>query len=328
MNASELLNKSTVVPYLISRGIISPKEVPIIEVLTGGISNVVFAVKSSHSDLVLKQALPELIVPSTWQADQRRTLVEARAIEVLRTLTPENVPKLINVDTENFVLVIERVSHDAGVWKDDLLNAHIDQRVAQNLGSLLGSWHRITALDKDILEEFQEDQLFEQLRITPFYREISIRHPDISYRIAQLISDLEFSRLSLVHGDFSPKNILVDSSCDVTVLDYEVAHTGNPVFDLAFLLAHLFCKSRHFPGLKEKSLLKEAALTFISNYEDSFRGSTDPTLGWHIAAIALARVDGVSQVHYLSLESKEQVRSNCIEFLNRSKSPTINEMFT
>lgn len=328
MNASELLNESTLIPYLLSRQIISADDVPVIETLTGGISNVVLGVKTSRSDLVLKQALPELIVPSTWRADQRRTLVEAQAIEVLQSVTPENVPKLIDVDPEHLVLVIERISRDTHVWKDDLLHAHIDTRVAQNLGRLLGIWHRITALDQLVLDEFEEDRLFEQLRITPFYREIARLHPEISDRVAKLISELEFSRLSLVHGDFSPKNILVDSSCDVTVLDYEVAHTGNPVFDVAFLLAHLFCKSHHFSDSRQRTLLKSVALTFLSSYEESFSSSADSALGWHVAAIALARVDGVSRVHYLNAKAQEQVRSNCIEFLSRGLSPTINEMFS
>lgn len=328
MSASELLDESTVIPYLVSRQIISAEDVPVIEVLTGGISNVVFGVKTSQSDLVLKQALPELIVPTTWRADQRRTLVEGRAIEVLQSLTPENVPKLIDVDPEHLVLVLERISRGTHVWKDDLLQTHIYKRVAQNLGRVLGTWHRITALDQLVLDELVEDRLFEQLRITPFYREIARRHPEISDRVAKLISELEFSRLSLVHGDFSPKNILVDSYCDVTVLDYEVAHTGNPVFDVAFLLAHLFCKSRHFSASRQRTLLKSVTLTFLSSHEESFSSSADPSLGWHVAAIALARVDGVSRVHYLNSEAQDQVCSNCIEFLSRSQSPAINEMFS
>ncbi|MFZ2228222.1 MAG: phosphotransferase [Candidatus Nanopelagicaceae bacterium] len=328
MNAPELLTESTVIPYLVNRQLISAKEVPVIEVLTGGISNVVFGIKTSQSDLVLKQALPELLVPSTWRADQRRTLVEARAIETLQGLTPENVPKLIDVDPEHFTLVIERISRDTHVWKEDLLEARIETKVARNLGRVLGIWHQVTALDELVLAEFVEDRLFEQLRIKPFYREIAVRHPEISYRIAQLISELEYSRLSLVHGDFSPKNILVDSSCSVTVLDYEVAHTGNPVFDVAFLLAHLLCKSHHFNAPQERTLLRSAALDFISSYEEFFSGSADPALGWHIAAIALARVDGVSRVHYLNSDAQERVRLQCIEFLSRAESPTVNELFS
>lgn len=327
MNASELLNESSVVPYLQDRLVISASETPVIEVLTGGISNVVFGISTSKKDLVLKQALPELIVPSTWRADQRRTIVEGRAIEVLYGLTPKNVPILVDIDPEHFVLLMERCPRDMHVWKDDLLEAHIDLDVARRLGNLLGVWHRLSGADKTTLEDFVEDQLFEQLRITPFYREILAKHPAISDRIHQLIAELEFSRVCLVHGDFSPKNILVDGSSDVIVLDFEVTHTGNPVFDLAFLLAHLFCKSRHFPGPAEKTLLKKAALAFVSSYEESFDGLVDPSLGWHVAAIALARVDGVSRVNYLDLSSQEQVRSDCIRFLIQRNSPAIKEMF-
>ena len=40
----------------------------------------------------------------------------------------------------------------------------------------------------------------------------------------------------------NPKNIMVTPDFHPIVLDFEVEHTGNPVFDLAFVLAHLLCK--------------------------------------------------------------------------------------
>ena len=47
---SELLNENTVVSYLTARGVISgPAEV---EILTGGVSNVVLAIKTNNKDLV------------------------------------------------------------------------------------------------------------------------------------------------------------------------------------------------------------------------------------------------------------------------------------
>ena len=44
------------------------------------------------------------------------------------------------------------------------------------------------------------------------------------------------SRVCLVHGDYAPKNILLGRD-GAWILDAEVAHVGNPVFDLAFFLA-------------------------------------------------------------------------------------------
>ena len=85
---SDLLNENTVVPYLQRRGVInSPATV---EVLTGGVSNVVLGIKTDSQDLVLKQALPQLKVKQEWLADQRRAIVEADAMRLFHSLTPKD----------------------------------------------------------------------------------------------------------------------------------------------------------------------------------------------------------------------------------------------
>ena len=58
----ELLNKDTVVEYLISKKVIKNEDNPQVEVLTGGVSNVVLAITTASQKLVLKQALAELAV--------------------------------------------------------------------------------------------------------------------------------------------------------------------------------------------------------------------------------------------------------------------------
>ena len=45
----------------------------------------------------------------------------------------------------------------------------------------------------------------------------------------------------LVHGDFSPKNLLIGAAGPV-ILDAECAWYGDPAFDLAFVLNHLLLK--------------------------------------------------------------------------------------
>ena len=49
------------------------------------------------------------------------------------------------------------------------------------------------------------------------------------------IADCMGRRHSLVHGDYSPKNLLTDGS-SLMVIDWECVHYGNPAFDAAFLL--------------------------------------------------------------------------------------------
>jgi 5-methylthioribose kinase len=328
LNNPKLLDQGTVVAYLKDREIFSSESSTIVEVLTGGVSNVVLAVSGEGKVLVLKQALPELKVASKWIADQRRALVEAHAIEVLHKLTPENVPKLYDVDPDQFILIIERAPRTMTIWKEDLLSGLIQPEVAMQLGQILGIWHQGTAKDPAILQEFQEDSLFEQLRINPFYRAIATTHESISKRIATLITELVEDKSCLVHGDYSPKNILVGGRSKVIVLDFEVAHTGNPVFDLGFLLAHLLCKYEFFQEQDNKILLGQAAEAFVQAYEQSSGGPVAASLPWHVAAIALARVDGQSPVSYLDSAAQDRLRRRALTILQSETPPTITEIFS
>jgi 5-methylthioribose kinase len=276
---NELLDQATVVAYLKKRKIFSPHSIPFVEILTGGVSNVVLSISGEGKDLVLKQALPELRVATKWPADQRRAMVEARAIE-----------------------------------------AH--------LGQILGLWHRKSAADSAILQEFREDTLFEQLRIRPFYRTIAAKHESISERISMLIAELVEDKSCLVHGDYSPKNILAEGKSNVMVLDFEVAHTGNPVFDLGFFLAHLLCKYEFFLEQKEKIALRNAANAFINAYEESFGQASSVSLPWHVAAIGLARVDGQSPVNYLDTAAQERLRRRTLAILRSESTPALSEIFS
>jgi len=143
----ELLDENTVVAYLTNRGIISgPAEV---EELTGGVSNVVLAVKSESKDLVLKQALPQLKVAAVWKADQRRAIVEANGMKLLHSITPENVPELIDFDPEDFTLTMERLPRECTVWKIDLLEGVIKPTIGSDLGRILATWHNFGASSKE-----------------------------------------------------------------------------------------------------------------------------------------------------------------------------------
>ena len=322
-----LLDEKTVVAYLKERKIFSPQSNPSVEILIGGVSNVVLAISGEGKDLVLKQALPELKVKMKWVVEQRRALVEARAIQVLHALTPLNVPKLYDVDPARFILLIERAPRTATIWKEDLLAGIIHPEVGANLGAILGQWHRSSSADPIILDEFREDSLFEQLRINPFYRILATKHEIIANRVTDLIAELERSQLCLVHGDYSPKNVLVEKNSQVIVLDFEVAHTGNPVFDLAFLLGHLLCKQEYFTELEKKKAIATTAIKFLSRYETQWGASAASTLTWHMATIALARVDGMSPVNYLDTSSQVRVRKRTLAILGSEGPPSLTEVF-
>ena len=303
---AELFDETTVVAYLNERGVIQgPAKV---EVLTGGVSNVVLGVKSRAKDLVLKQALPQLRVATVWKVDQRRSIVEAIGMKLLHSITPDSVPDLIDVDPKEFTLTMNRLPRESTVWKTDLLEGVIKPSVGSDLGKILAAWHKFGANSPTSKENFREDSLFDQLRVTPFYRAVAKVNPLLDARIQELIKEITTKKITLVHGDFSPKNIMITKQGKPIVLDFEVMHTGNPVFDLGFISAHLLCKFLRTEDEVQRTVLRKTAISFINSYSQACNIIVSKSLPHHVAVIALARVEGVSLVNYLDEAAKTRIQ--------------------
>lgn len=293
-----LLTEADAADYLVRRGVIDgPAPV---ESLGGGVSNVVFAVGDR---VVLKQSLPRLRVAEEWLAKQERALTEAAALRVAGDLAPGSVPGVLDVDPDEFTLTIERAPAGWHTWKDDLLAGRADAGVAAELGRLLGIWHRGTKG----MERFDDPEAFEQLRVDPYYRTIHERHPDLANPIGRCIETMASRRACLVHGDYSPKNVMVGPRGGVWVLDFEVAHLGDPAFDVAFMLNHLLLKTIHRPG--DGAAYRACADAFVSAYGEQ----PDEYVLAHLGCLLLARVDGKSPAEYLTdderVAARERARS-------------------
>ena len=300
-----MLDESSVIPYLTERKLLTGNAT--VEVLTGGVSCVVLAVASDAREIVVKQALPELKTKAKWVADQRRAIVEAEAMRVYQSITPDSVPELLDCDAANFTLTMSRLPNTCTNWKQDMLEGRIHPEMGEKLGKILAKWHNTTAVDEAIKAKFMEGELFEQLRVSPFYRAVAAKNPNLQAVINSLIEEITTEKIALVHGDFSPKNILATSDHSPIALDFEVAHTGNPVFDLAFVSAHLLCKTIRTQSPNEKAAITKTALNFLSSYREDTRISIAKTLPQHVALIALARVEGVSPVNYLDEPAQQKL---------------------
>ena len=307
-----MLDESSVISYLTERKLLQADSYlgnATVEVLTGGVSCVVLAVKSAEREIVVKQALPELKTKAKWVADQRRAIVEAEAMRVYQSITPDSVPDLVDFDPEEFTLTMERLPRECTVWKSDLLEGVIKPSIGSDLGRILATWHNFGATSKESRDAYMEDSLFDQLRVTPFYRAVAKVNPPLNTRIQELINEITTIKITLVHGDFSPKNIMISGSDKPIVLDFEVMHTGNPVFDLGFVSAHLLCKYLRTEDTKQRALLRETAISFINSYTQTCNIEVAKSLPHHVAVIALARVEGVSLVNYLDKGGKARVQS-------------------
>ncbi|MFD7003676.1 phosphotransferase family protein [Streptomyces mirabilis] len=321
----ELDGFSAVVTHLRERGLLNGEPVTV-ERLSGGVSNDVLAVRGPNRVLVVKRALARLRVTEEWLADPDRVLAEAEALRVAAHYQPSRVPPVLDVDPEQQMIVIGFAELGAREWRAGLLAGDVDPEIAGMLGDILARWHAATAGDSDLRERFGSRKAFEQLRIDPFYRWVGRSHPDLASRIDAVAASMPTRPACLVHGDFSPKNVLLGRS-SIWIIDWEVAHYGDPSFDVGFLLAHLMCKSLHRP--ESSPDYQSAALRFLNRY----RTGSDGILPWdeeHVtlqtACLLLARMDGKSPAAYLDERSRHRGREIARSVLSQD-APSIEDLW-
>lgn len=302
--------------YLADKGWIAPEQWVHITGLQGGVSNQVWKIEGPDIRWVMKQALSKLRVKTDWYSDVRRIEREQEAMKAWESCLNEGeVPKIIHADREANTYIMTCAPDQAISWKEQMMDGRFDERTASLAGNLLGRMHRISLLfDESVSSRFHDLTFFEQLRIDPFHRFLIPKYPELETSIQELILQLTEHAVCLVHGDFSPKNLLVSPDNRIILLDYEVAHWGNPVFDVSFCLAHLMLK-----GLALRKQIESEALirSFLTAYRDVY-GSVGEACLAHTGLMLLARVDGKSTVEYLREEAvKEQARSIGIDWVQR-----------
>jgi aminoglycoside phosphotransferase (APT) family kinase protein len=302
------IDEQNVLAYLGSRGLV-PAAGSKVRQLGGGVSNVVLAVGEGPGSVVVKQALPRLRVADEWLAPRERALAEAEALDLVNGITPGAAPHVLDRDTERCALVIERAPSGWEDWKSLLLAGTIDPNVGARLGSVLSSWHNATFQTSTLSPRFSDPEPFEALRIDPYYRTVARRLSLMSRSVLHYVDEMQARRLCLVHGDFSPKNVLVGPEPQLWVIDFEVAHLGDPAFDVAFLLCHLMLKSLHRPELAMG--YDRCGLEFASTYQEGARAELAPSWDYvlgHVGCLLLARVEGKSPAEYLTAEERSRAK--------------------
>ena len=310
-----LLTTLTVERYLRGRGVIAGPATRIVE-LGGGVSNVVLSVATDTETLIVKQSLPRLRVDEEWLAPVGRIVTEARGLETCCRVVPHSAPPVRDSDDERFVLTMLHAPDGWTDWKSLLMAGTIDSAVASTVGRMLGQLHSRTTDVIQLDTAFLATDPFEQLRLNPYYRFNATKVPEFADELVSLADALPTRRLCLVHGDFSPKNILVGPpgepgrAAPVWFIDFEVAHVGDPSFDAAFLLTHLTLKSLYNPSAAVRFDL--AADAFVAEYGAAMSGVLEPdwnSVARHVGALLLARVHGKSPAEYLDRQMRAQAHS-------------------
>ncbi|MBI3978731.1 MAG: phosphotransferase [Chloroflexi bacterium] len=309
--------------FLAARGWLRPDEPATAVALSGGVSCEVLEIATPTRRFIVKQALPAWRVEPPWPCRLDRSIRERECIDVLGVLLPPRLlPRVLAYDDASFCFAMDAFARGALTWKSHLLAGTIEPAIAVQAGSLLGAIHRATWGGASVPPHFADSAIFEQMRVDPYHRTIAAIHPTIAPVAERCAHALLTTKQALVHGDFAPKNILVVDG-ELRLLDFETAHLGLPIFDVAFCLSHLILKAVRFPLRRRRYL--DLALSFHQAYGEALdhRCSADQTadLVAHLGCLLLARVDGRSRVEYITDEpTRDRVRRLALSLLQRPQS--------
>jgi Ser/Thr protein kinase RdoA (MazF antagonist) len=179
------------------------------------------------------------------------------------------------------------------------------------VGSALAAIHAATACDRDIARDFNLDEKFHAIRLEPYLEATARAHPTLAENLLALSRETLARHEALVHGDISPKNILVGPAGPV-FLDAECAWYGDPAFDAAFCLNHLLLKCVWVPAQADRYLAAFDAFVgaYLGGLPSRVAAEIEPRIARLLPALTLARIDGKSPVEYIVLESdKQRVRA-------------------
>jgi len=246
--------------YLVTLGLLTPGEPARVEFAGEGNINWVRRVRSlaRECSFVVKQARPALERFPEYRVSTLRIECEARWYETVARFDRDGVcPRVHHFDPQRKALVLEDL---AGAEPLDVLLARGGDAapVAAVLGRFLGAVHAGTR-DPELASRFSNAEMRqlhgEHIFALPFRANDFPLSPAVAKRAQAIVADAALLRRiekayaryrelaqALVHGDLQPTNVLVAAGAP-KLLDAEIAHLGDPAFDLGQLTGHLWLRA-------------------------------------------------------------------------------------
>jgi aminoglycoside phosphotransferase (APT) family kinase protein len=180
----------------------------------------------------------------------------AEEYRILRVMTGHGLctPAALALDAEGVVtggpaLVLERIGGIAGAVDFLKLDAEIGRTATKALAKAIAGvhafdWQAAGLTARNPLDEIQLwESRFLEHRLEPL--------PALAHLFQWLKAHLPTpSRLSLIHGDLRPGNFLFEGGKVNALLDWEMAHVGDPAEDIAWVYRALWSPAR-FMSIEE-----------------------------------------------------------------------------
>jgi aminoglycoside phosphotransferase (APT) family kinase protein len=278
--------------------------------LTGGVASDIWLVEGVQTFCV-KRALKKLKVAAEWFVPVQRNANEAAWLRVAREILPSAAPRVLAEDVTAGVFAMEYCPPSNFYnWKSRLMLGLADPLVASRVGSTIARIHAGTAAQPSLGERFDNDDIFLAIRLEPYLTATGRAHPDLAAAFDALVTRTLANKKALVHGDVSPKNIMVGPEGPM-FLDAECAWWGDPAFDIAFCLNHMLLKCLVHPGRATAYLecFDQLTASYLRGVAWEDAAGLEARAASLLPALFLARVDGNSPVEYVTTErDKETVR--------------------
>lgn len=311
---------------IVSLGLGAKADILSVRPLTGGVASDIGAVETTHGTYCVKFALEQLRVAQDWRVPVSRNRAEYDWLRFAGAVVPGAVPRLFGRNDTLGGFAMELIAGpDVVLWKAVMLTGLSLGQEAAAVADALGRIHRAGTAPTFDRTGFANRDLFRAIRIDPYLSFTATRHPGVSDRLTALANSLYQAEQTLIHGDISPKNILIRPSGPV-FLDAECATMGDPAFDLAFCMNHLVLKALHVDMriLLAVSVFWNAYAPHV-NWEGA--DQLEARVAALIPALMLARIDGKSPVEYLSGPLRDHIRQLSLGLLTR-RHATLAELIT
>ena len=307
--AGEERPDAAIVDFVARSGLVPRAAAARFERLPGGVSSDIWLVRADSAAFCVKRALPKLRVAADWRAPIERNANEAAWFRTVATFMPEAAPAVLAEDASGGMFAMAYLPPQSfEVWKTQLQHGHVDPATAAEVGRRLSRIHGRLAGSPDIAAKFATDAVFRAIRLEPYLLATARVHPDRAAALENLAEVTARTQLSLVHGDVSPKNILVGPQGPVFI-DAECAWFGDPAFDVAFCLNHLLLKCLWVPTAAVRLLtaFNSLAKTYLAAVDWEPAERIDRRTAHLLPGLLLARIDGKSPVEYLTAEADKDM---------------------
>lgn len=296
--------------------------------LQGGYLNYVWRVRgtanSASRSLIIKHAPSYIATMPDIPLEPGRILIETNA---LTAFGPQGAcsavassairpPHLFDFDASQHLLIMEDVGQhvDLGAWlRQGRQGSQKSRLVGAQLGEFIGRLHLLSYGEQQLAPLFANHSI-QQTRLEVQYRAIEQLAVKCALSDAKMLGERAVALgqefllpgSCVIMGDLWPPSLLM-TSARLYVIDWELAHFGQPAQDIGHLVAHLWMQRHRAPNRESaaqadillQSVLQSYRSTLGSLFESIFGTKGIHQSSIHFGAELLVRTVGAFQSGYL-----------------------------